>query len=424
MDLCTPTLILVRHSERLDEADETAWKALLSGRSGGKGTAAASFRSHRSKSFASDPPITDGSGVRYAMEAAETLSRMIRERLGDAASSKDGGASDARSERGFDRVVVFSSRMVRAVQTAYHIARALDAPVHLNSGLATIINSVQRMKGGFEFASDEELSYLCTKHGSASATRSKGSSASNHARSAPAKAKAKASAAVATSPTFVDADSSESEWALPADSWRGALRRIAQLSIERRALCVVVAHRETIRKLAGRHLVTPYCCIAFFHIADASAAAASADAVHDAVDECDDTASDNEDAMDMRKISSFLSAAKESREGEPSKSSSRSSSGVYCNNGSSSKSNGGDRGKTAAAIDAKAERSIQGAAESDAADATAPEKLPPAAGSAVTSTTTTTAAVAATSTVAVSCFQLVGIISRTAEHVQQKGDKL
>lgn len=202
MSLTTCRLIVVRHSERLDEVDETAWKKLVTKNTAARGR----------KSFSSDPIISPGHGADYAAQAAQVLKDIIsREAPGCA-------------------VNVYASRLLRATQTASFIAVALGVPVHLSAGLAQIIPAVKNSKGTFEFASDRELSQYCEPV------------------------------------TFVNTDDPRNTNYLPTNSWKAALQYIISQPQACDTIHIVVGHRETIRKLVGEYLQTPYCCMGMFRI--------------------------------------------------------------------------------------------------------------------------------------------------------------
>ena len=62
-------------------------------------------------------------------------------------------------------------------------------------------------------------------------------------------------------------DLEDAENFLPTNSWRDALKAIVCKSMKKEGgpiLNIIVAHRETIRKLAQKKIPTPYCAVALF----------------------------------------------------------------------------------------------------------------------------------------------------------------
>lgn len=188
-------LIVVRHSERLDEVDKAAWREYL------RAEESRGCRAH----CRSDPIISPTTGVVYASEAASTLKAMPECN---------------------QPVKLYASKLRRAAQTAAVIARELGVPVHLSAGLAQIVPDVKKAKGNFEFADIAELEMLCG------------------------------------GVTFIDCDDRSSPEFLHAGNWRRATAKILLNSVG--TVPIIVGHRETIRKLAGKHMDTPYCCIGLF----------------------------------------------------------------------------------------------------------------------------------------------------------------
>lgn len=60
---------------------------------------------------------------------------------------------------------------------------------------------------------------------------------------------------------FQDCDVSTAHYKISTDSSDSALETIANIP---GIIPIIVAHRETIRRLAGEHVLTPYCCIALY----------------------------------------------------------------------------------------------------------------------------------------------------------------
>jgi len=197
-----PRLIVIRHSERLDEVDEGAWKKLVLKQKTDGGR----------RSFASDPVISPKQGCQIAEMMAATVKNMI----------------ESDTTQGLV-VCLYASRLLRAVQTASYIGRALHIPGHVSAGLAQIIPAVKSKQGAFEFATVQELAHCCP------------------------------------STEIVDCDDPRGSNHLPMNSWKAALNTILARS-DSNVLNIVVAHHETVRKLVGKHVQTPYCCLGLFHV--------------------------------------------------------------------------------------------------------------------------------------------------------------
>ena len=204
------SLIVVRHSERLDEVNEGEWKKIVQSKQGLR------------KSIKDDPILSPGNGIKYAAEVAQSLREMA-----------------GREARGRE-VKVYSSRLLRSVQTAAAIAQALAVPVHLCAGLSQIIPAVKKAGPGFQFASIEELRGWCP------------------------------------GVEFVDCDDRRSSNFVPTINWRQATLHIVNNPAY---LPIIVGHRESVRKLAGEYLQTPYCCIGVFEMEGRTNAGGSASTV-------------------------------------------------------------------------------------------------------------------------------------------------
>lgn len=193
--------IVVRHSERMDEAKPpTEWTRYL------KRNEAHNNRGRYS--FMNDTLITKN-GELIAEEAGKTVKSLI--------------ANDSRE------VVVYSSRLIRCVQTAYKVAKELGLPIYVATGLS--MTAVAVVKRKFNYASLKQLQSMCP----------------------------------GTDIVLCDDLPCTSERYVSSTSWDGAIR-----SIVSRTHCsnIIVAHRETIRNLSAQRMRLPYCCIglfAFYH---------------------------------------------------------------------------------------------------------------------------------------------------------------
>ena len=174
-----------------------------------------------------DPPITS-KGISMAKEAADTI-KQIQDNM-------EGNEINA----------VYSSRMLRAVMTAYPIAKKLSLPLVVSRGLARSVSNVRSIEkdGGFDFNSFERLSEYC-----------KGV-------------------------TVVDADA-ESEPMISQDSWIRACGDVARLAAASASTGLVVGHREIPRGLADdKNLPAPHCCIYTFDVADTGSDKSDYSVVH------------------------------------------------------------------------------------------------------------------------------------------------
>jgi hypothetical protein len=205
-DLCSQSLveqkrlIVVRHGERIDEVDADLWYRRKS-----RHSRQILRRRRCDMSDDNDPNLTE-EGLRQAEAAAEKI-------IQDA--SRDGYSIDC----------IFSSKLIRAVQTAHKLAIRLNIPIVLSSSLAQSAAAVSRMGERFDFLAISELAHF------------------------------------APGVELLDDEST-----VPS-SWEShLLDNIAA----RRNNCVVFAHRETIRDLVpefSRRKV-PYCGMALFSYSD------------------------------------------------------------------------------------------------------------------------------------------------------------
>jgi len=129
------TLLVIRHSERLDEVDITEWKRIC--------RTASELQSRDMYSFSNDPPLTSPNGTGIACLAAETISTMV---LSD----------------GFNISRVYASKLRRAYETAYPLALKLNIPMYVSSGLALTAIAVHQSNGQFQFQSLDEIQSKCS----------------------------------------------------------------------------------------------------------------------------------------------------------------------------------------------------------------------------------------------------------------------
>ena len=156
-----------------------------------------------------DPPLTDR-GIEGAVQVSLTLKEIFP-----------------------DVKYVYSSKLIRAIQTAYPIARAFNDPLYVSRGLALTALAVSTYDK-FEMLRMSEIRALCPH---VHVINCDGDDDDNADKS------------------------NTSEFRLPADDWFAAIAGASELSS---GSSIVVAHRETLRALAGRRLSTPYCCFGIF----------------------------------------------------------------------------------------------------------------------------------------------------------------
>jgi broad specificity phosphatase PhoE len=197
------TLVVVRHGERIDEVNPQEWTAICRQK-----------YSHSSSQMyyrTNDPPLTTA-GISQAQEVAKTL----KSQLGDEHQLQ----------------CIFSSKLIRAIQTAHQIALELSLPIVLSTGFARTAQAVGD-DDPFDFLSLEEIQTYCP------------------------------------GVTFIDADANEisddntsllDSIVIPSRKWHQSIEFIA----EKYPLSILVAHRESIRNLLGRRYSTPYCCYGIF----------------------------------------------------------------------------------------------------------------------------------------------------------------
>jgi broad specificity phosphatase PhoE len=209
-------MYICRHSERIDEADEEvylAWKESIDCQNDTR---------RPKKDIKKDPVITE-QGVLYAQTLGSTLSTVVE--LQSTVSC------------------IYCSRLHRCVQTAYEVAKVLNLPVYVSTGLSQTAKAIETLdsKEGFQFLSIEEIRELYKDVQWSCCDESHDTNG------------AKLSAnAIITSPQ------------VPWKDWLSPLKYIAKNN----KISIVVAHRETIRKLVGTKVATPYCCFGIYDFYD------------------------------------------------------------------------------------------------------------------------------------------------------------
>ena len=195
-------LYLIRHGERLDETDRSAWKKKLKTYEG-----KCKNMNHR----IADVCITE-KGHREAEEMALYIS-----------------STKAKELEGIPCIYV--SRLQRAIQTAYPLALKLGLPLMVSSGISTCALCVRKCiekSMRFEFFKLDELQSMC-----------KGVE-------------------------LIDVDDKYHPLHVPTKSWRKAIETIAMRSDELQKPLIIVGHRELNRNVVGnKNLKTPPCGISY-----------------------------------------------------------------------------------------------------------------------------------------------------------------
>lgn len=213
----TTELLIIRHSERIDEVNLPYWFKLVNQEDG--------IRRREKDDHSNDPILTDN-GHRIAEIAGATLKRML-------------------TSQPKPVVAVYCSRLRRCVETAYHIALELQLPIIVSRGLTLTAKAVEERRGGsdqFGFLDLEEIRSFCPAVDVFSADAGDYSG-----QLCPL------TVARETCSPSLELD------IIPAASWYEALASIAR----RNSFAIVVAHRESIRNIAGS-MKAPYCCMAMF----------------------------------------------------------------------------------------------------------------------------------------------------------------
>ena len=220
------TVMVIRHGERVDEVAEyeEEWNLVCRQKFG-----------HCRKTFycrVNDPPLTEN-GKRQAKEVATA----VKKELSFATESPQ---------------VIFSSKLIRSLMTAYEIAKELSVPICVCKGFAltaAAVEKAERKGEPFSFLSMEEMSALCP-----GVELIDGDSDIFQNPSA---------TLVHQNSDFGDRPRSLSDERLqgmPDRLWSHSLEYLSNWKHS-----VVVAHRESIRNLSGQYLNTPYCCYGIFN---------------------------------------------------------------------------------------------------------------------------------------------------------------
>mgnify|MGYP003386077247 CR=1 FL=1 len=224
------SVVIIRHGERMDEVAGLAeqWEA-----------ACRQDHSHCRETFYSrvnDPPLTED-GKLQAREVANTLKQELLK-------------SPEMPQ------VIFSSKLIRSLMTAYEIAKELSLPICVSRGFALTAAAVVKKGSKFSFLTLEQMRELCPGveliDGDLDIFHpphlqpSQGADNSN-------------TSTMATISVRPRSLSDERLDHIPDRSWEEALRFLGNWKYS-----LVVAHRESIRNLSGQYLKTPYCCYGIF----------------------------------------------------------------------------------------------------------------------------------------------------------------
>ena len=220
-------MLIVRHSERIDEVDLQAWFRIVERENETR---------LRSKRDLSNDPILTENGKLLADRAGISLKRMLSTYFVQVPQPSQTPPT-----------AIFCSRLKRCVETAYRLALELRLPIIVSKGLALTAKAVEEREGGshlFGFLDLEEIRKCCPQVNVFSSDFEDFSGP----------------LVDVTFPCTPHPHVMSME-ITPQQHWREALITIAR----RHPFSIVVAHRETIRNLAGSTPVpVPYCCMAIF----------------------------------------------------------------------------------------------------------------------------------------------------------------
>jgi broad specificity phosphatase PhoE len=208
-------LVIVRHSERLDEVNQYDFARYVSERLNHP-----SFRRDEN-SLWNDPPITLN-GMDIAKKAGHTLNHHFIPRIHNTLHGDDSHNKPIKFR-------LYASKLLRCIQTSIEIAKQLNInEIYFSSGLAMTAAAVERMGcEDFDFISENEMKSL------------------------------------APDINFIDCDVRDKSYSISNHDWYGALQDVShQVDVD---IKIVVAHRETIRNLIPIHPRLPYCSIALCH---------------------------------------------------------------------------------------------------------------------------------------------------------------
>lgn len=192
-------VIVVRHGERIDEVDSSYWIDYCKQK----------YNPNYSIEFESriNDPILTEEGCLQAQEVAETLLTELNEYNLEEIS------------------YIYSSKLIRSIQTAYYIALKLSKPILVSRGFAMTAAAVEDMGDQFQFLTIEEIQEFCPNV------------------------------------EIIDGDVDPSHpHSVPSPNWWHSINHV----INQNSISIIVAHRESIRNLVRRRFKTPYCCYGVF----------------------------------------------------------------------------------------------------------------------------------------------------------------
>ena len=206
-------MFVCRHSERIDEASKSEYQLWL------ESIDTMTNTTRPINDIKKDPIITPR-GKLFAQTLGLTLSRITE--LQDVTC------------------MIYCSRLKRCIQTAYEVAKILNLPVYVSTGLSQTAKAIEELdnKNGFQFMPIEEIKetynevqwFCCDQSYDQNGVK------------------------LLADGVFTDCPQ------VPWQDWSSPLKYIAQNN----KISIVVAHRETIRKLVGSKVATPYCCMGIF----------------------------------------------------------------------------------------------------------------------------------------------------------------
>eukprot|EP00603_Paraphysomonas_imperforata_P002396 CAMPEP_0114419248 /NCGR_PEP_ID=MMETSP0103-20121206/3926_1 /TAXON_ID=37642 ORGANISM="Paraphysomonas imperforata, Strain PA2" /NCGR_SAMPLE_ID=MMETSP0103 /ASSEMBLY_ACC=CAM_ASM_000201 /LENGTH=274 /DNA_ID=CAMNT_0001587655 /DNA_START=105 /DNA_END=929 /DNA_ORIENTATION=+ len=215
------TVVVIRHGERMDEVKEASeeWDRVCRER-----------HSHCRKTLycrINDPPLTEN-GKQQARDVALSL--------------KSGLTTSAEQPQ-----VIFSSKLIRSLMTAYEIAKEMSLPICVSRGFSLTAAAVAKKGKDFTFLSLEEMQELCPGVQLIDGDE--------NIFPHPDEAQ------LLDSGTNIDRCGSPLRLNfIPDNSWEHSLRFLSYWKY-----ALVVAHRESIRNLAEQYVHTPYCCYGVFN---------------------------------------------------------------------------------------------------------------------------------------------------------------
>lgn len=219
------SVLVVRHGERMDEVmSKKKWqkRCLKIWKDHYK-----DISKHLFFSRCVDPPLTDA-GMKHARIVAASLAREI--------------ANAPEKPR-----VIFCSKLLRCVMTAVEVAEVLSLPICVSEGFSLTAKAIECSRDDFSFLSFDEIRYFFpTVEWIDGDTNIFPDCRYDQQPSNPGESRPRSL-------------SDERLIALPARSWEYSLRFVSNWKYS-----IVIAHRESIRKLSEKRLGTPYCCYAQF----------------------------------------------------------------------------------------------------------------------------------------------------------------